>query len=139
MTKDCCTTSNEGNVFCTLPEMDQEGGGDCALTPATSKATSFWSRIREGVMFGIACVTSPCCTPLFVPLALALLAGTPVAVWLATHISWIYGGLTGVSVISFVLGFRWMRQKTASKHIVDTAHESPGQAIFEMRNLQEIH
>src|SRR5258708_6037083 len=35
--------------------------------------------IRGGVMLGIACITSPCCTPLIVPIVLGLLGGTPVA------------------------------------------------------------
>ena len=51
-------------------------------------------------MLGVACVTSPCCTPLFVPLGLALLAGTPAAVWLSANLGWVYGGLTLVSIIS---------------------------------------
>ena len=74
-----------------------------------------WKKIRSGLMFGVACITSPCCTPIIVPIILALLAGTPLAVWLSAYIGWVYGGLTLLSVISLVLGFRWMRQKNASK------------------------
>ncbi len=59
-------------------------------------------------MLGVACITSPCCTPLVVPAMLALLAGTPVAVWLAHNVGWVYGGLTLVSLISLVLGLRWI-------------------------------
>lgn len=68
-------------------------------------------KFRGGVMFAIACLASPCCTPLIVPLVLALLAGTPVAVWMGSHLGWVYGGLTVLSVISFVLAFRWMTKK----------------------------
>lgn len=71
-----------------------------------------WKKFRGGLMLGLACLTSPCCTPLIVPLGLALLSGTPVAAWLTYHTGWIYGGLTLVSAISLVLGIRWMRQKT---------------------------
>ena len=74
-----------------------------------------WQKIRSGVMFVIACVASPCCTPLIVPLGLALLAGTPVAVWASANLGWVYGGLTLLSVVSFVLAFRWLGQKPASK------------------------
>ena len=70
-----------------------------------------WKKIRSGLMFVIACVASPCCTPLIVPLGLALLAGTPVAVWASANLGWVYGGLTLLSIASLVLGLRWMRQK----------------------------
>jgi hypothetical protein len=65
-------------------------------------------------MFGVACLTSPCCTSLIVPLGLALIAGTPVAAWAWHDIGWIYGGLTLVSVISLVLGWRWLGQGTTA-------------------------
>jgi len=71
-----------------------------------------WKKIRSGLMFLIACVASPCCTPLIVPLGLALLAGTPVAVWASAHLGWVYGGLTLLSIVSLVLGFRWLGQKS---------------------------
>jgi hypothetical protein len=51
-----------------------------------------WKKIRSGIMFVIACVASPCCTPLIVPLGLALLAGTPFAIWASAHLGWVYGG-----------------------------------------------
>ncbi|HSK87423.1 MAG TPA: hypothetical protein VK880_03660 [Anaerolineales bacterium] len=78
-----------------------------------------WRKIRSGVMFGIACVASPCCTPLIVPLGLALLAGTPIAVWLSANLGWVYGGSTLLSIISLVLGFRWIGKKSNSRHSVD--------------------
>ena len=76
---------------------------------------TMWKKIRGAVMFGIACITSPCCTPIIVPVAIALLAGTPIAVWLSAYIGWVYGGLTLLSVLSLVLGFRWMGQKAQAK------------------------
>jgi len=69
--------------------------------------------LRGVVMFIVACFTSPCCTPLIVPLVLALLAGTPVALWLTQNVGWVYGGLTIISVISFVLALRWMGKHKA--------------------------
>ena len=74
-----------------------------------------WKKIRSGFMFGIACIASPCCTPLIVPLGLALVAGTPVAVWASAHLGWVYGGLTLVSIVSLVLGLRWLGQKSSAK------------------------
>lgn len=73
-----------------------------------------WKKVRSGVMFGIACITSPCCTPLIVPLILALLAGTPVAVWLGSNIGWVYAGLTLMSVVSLVMGLRWMNRRSSA-------------------------
>jgi hypothetical protein len=72
-----------------------------------------WHEIRSMVMVGIACLTSPCCTPLIVPVLLSLLAGTPLAVWLGANIGWVYGGLTLLSVVSLVMALRW--SKTAPR------------------------
>ena len=88
-----------------------------------------WKKIRSGFMFVIACVASPCCTPLIVPLGLALLAGTPVAVWASANLGWVYGGLTLISIASFVLFFRSMGQKSASKSSTPKATVQPIQEI----------
>jgi hypothetical protein len=90
---------------------------------------TMWKKIRSGLMFGVACITSPCCTPIIVPIALALLAGTPVAVWLSANVGWVYGGLTLLSVVSLVLGFRWMGQKNAFKGSKPKATIQPIQEI----------
>lgn len=82
-----------------------------------------WKKVRSGAMFVVACVTSPCCTPLIVPLGIALLAGTPFALWLSAHLGWVYGGLTIVSAISLVLGLRWMGQKKETKQAVNTEQQ----------------
>ena len=66
---------------------------------------------RRGIAaFLLACFTSPCCTPLIVPLILALLAGSPVALWISQNLGWVYGGLTLVSILSFVLALRWLNR-----------------------------
>ena len=93
-----------------------------------------WKKIRSGLMFGVACITSPCCTPLIVPLGLALLAGTPIALWLSANIGWVYGGLTLVSIASFVLGFRWMGQKTRSKRSLEVEHKTPVKPVHEINH-----
>lgn len=67
-------------------------------------------------MFGIAVIASPCCAPLIVPLILALSAGTPIAIWLSYHTGWVYGGLTLVSIISLVLGLRFVRRHKLPKY-----------------------
>jgi hypothetical protein len=86
---------------------------------------TMWQKIRSGVMFGVACITSPCCTPIIVPIGLALLAGTPVAAWVSANVGWVYGGLTLLSVISLVLGVRWLGQKPTSKGFKPKATAQP--------------
>lgn len=68
-----------------------------------------WHSMHSGILFALACLTSPCCTPLIVPLGLSLLAGTPAALWLTQHGGWVYGVLTGISLLSAVLGLYGMR------------------------------
>jgi hypothetical protein len=121
----CCSTSEEGGAMCVVPqdgkhlEASQRRNTIAAfglqVRPDPLKAEvvgresqSLWMRVRGGVMFGIACITSPCCTPLIVPVILSLLAGTPAAVWLGANLGWVFGGLTLISVMSLVLGWRWM-------------------------------
>jgi len=77
-----------------------------------------WKKIRAAVLFGIACITSPCCTPLIVPVLLALLAGTPAAVWMTHNLGLIYGLLTLISIISLVLALRWMNKRPRSSSTV---------------------
>ena len=69
----------------------------------------FWNKFRGIFMLGLGCLTSPCCTPFVVPLVLTLLGGTPFAVWLALRVGWVYGALTLVSILRFVLAIRWMQ------------------------------
>ena len=88
-----------------------------------------WKKIRSGFMFVVACVASPCCTPIIVPIGLALLAGTPFAVWASTHLGWVYGGLTLLSVASLVMALRWLGQKSASKSMKPKAAIQPIQDI----------
>ncbi|MBK8135582.1 MAG: hypothetical protein IPK52_07065 [Chloroflexi bacterium] len=78
------------------------------LSARIAECKTMWLKIRGGVMFVVACIASPCCTPLIVPIVLAMLAGTPAALWLGQNLGWVFGGLTLLSVVSFVLAFRWM-------------------------------
>lgn len=64
-------------------------------------------------MLGIACAVGPCCTPILVPILLLLIAGTPLAFWINTHLGWVYAGLTLLSAVSFALAFRWLRSRPA--------------------------
>lgn len=130
-----CSTEAESSVpiLWSLPAVNENKNID------SQKITQFnnhqektmWQKIRSGVMFGVACITSPCCTPIIVPIGLALLAGTPVAVWLSANIGWVYGGLTMLSVVSLVLGFRWMGQKSEAKR------KRTAQPLYEINQLQE--
>lgn len=82
-------------------------------------------RLWGMVMFVIACFTSPCCTPLIVPLVITLLAGTPAALWISQHLGWVYGGLTLISIVSFMLALRWMRQRATSRPSMIRASDIP--------------
>ena len=93
---------------------------------------TMWKKIRSAVMFGVACIASPCCTPIIVPIAIALLAGTPIAAWLSAYIGWVYGGLTLLSIVSLVLGFRWMGQKN------ETRRKTSVQSMNKIRASEEI-
>ena len=64
----------------------------------------------------IACLASPCCAPLLVPLVLTLIAGTPVAIWLTSMLGWIYGVLTLVCLLSIFFVFRSFETSRRSSH-----------------------
>lgn len=68
----------------------------------------FWQKIRSSTMFIISFITCPCHLPSTMPLVLALLAGTPLAVWITQQSGWVYGIMTGVFLLSLALGFIWM-------------------------------
>lgn len=98
MKQNSCQTS-EGAVACAV-----DGSCGCAPTSSTiSTPSTWWSKTRPGFMLALACLTSPCCTPLLVPLLLFLLAGSPVALWLTAYVGWVYGALTVVSLLSLGL------------------------------------
>src|SRR5690242_17563441 len=110
MSEHCGSITEDGNAVC-LPgacscssESERKQPVSLPAVPGVKKR-SLWHKIRVGVLFMIACIASPCCTPLIVPLGIALLAGTPVALWMSAHLGWVYGGLTLLSVLSFALGF----------------------------------
>lgn len=81
--------------------------------------------LRGIVAFLVACFTSPCCTPLIVPLLLALLAGSPVALWISQNLGWVYGGLTLVSILSFVLALRWLNKPKSAQPITIHLSNNP--------------
>lgn len=75
----------------------------------------FWQKIRSGTMFVISFITCPCHLPITLPLALALLAGTPLAAWIAQNRGWVYGGMTILFLLSLSLGLVWMKHIDASR------------------------
>jgi hypothetical protein len=75
----------------------------------------FGKKFQAILIFVLGCLTSPCCTPLIVPLGLSLLVGTPAAVWLARNLGWVYGGLTLISIASFVIAFRTIQTSRMHK------------------------
>lgn len=88
-------------------------------------------KIRSAVMLVVACIASPCYTPIIIPIAIALLAGTPVAVWISANLGWVYGGLTLLSIISLILGVRWMSQKSKSRQTTRAGSHSLIGATYE--------
>lgn len=70
------------------------------------QTTSRWRKLRAGLLLGVGCITSPCCTPLLVPLAITLLAGTSLAAVLTRYVGWVYALLTLVSLVTLYLGIR---------------------------------
>jgi hypothetical protein len=102
-----------------------------------------WRKIRSGVLFGVACITSPCCTPLIVPVILSLLAGTPVALWMGQNLGWVFGILTAISILSLVLALRWMGKRNAPVQATPTTIRpsdipviSPGIRIGDRANVE---
>lgn len=118
---ECCST-NEQTTFCVVEASGQRCS--CAESQPVSAPLvvvqpkkqdqdllssghqEFWKNVRSGLLFALACVTSPCCTPVLVPIVLALLAGTPLALWLTQYVGWVYGGLMVVCVVSLVFAVR---------------------------------
>ena len=74
-----------------------------------------WQKIQSGVMFVLFAITCPCYLPIVLPLALALLAGTPAAVWITQNVSWVYGGMTILFPVSLAFGLRRMGQANAAR------------------------
>ena len=76
---------------------------------------NYWQKIRSGVMFVVSFITCPCHLPLTLPPVLVLLAGTPAAVWITQNVSWVYGGMTILFLVSLAFGLRWMGQANAAR------------------------
>ena len=153
MSHHCGTVTEAGNAVCipgacscssekkssepiplsllTVKKGNRAGAGKIVAIDKDQGST-MWKKGRSGVMFGIACIASPCCTPIIVPIVIALLAGTPVALWMSANLGWVYGGLTLLSIISLVLGVRWMRQKSNSRHSVEARSKTGKQYVQEV-------
>lgn len=137
----CGTVTEEGNAVC-IPGScscsQEQTQAEPALEPELVVSQNEiqqpgrWLTVRSGLLFGIACLTSPCCTPLIVPLVLAFLAGTPAALWLSARLGWVYGVLTIVSILSFVLGIRWTLKKQ------DAARRNPNDKPIHL-SMQETN
>lgn len=101
MSEMVCQINAEGRKACTCESCQQSRSEDVRQ-----------NSISGALMFVLGCLTSPCCTPLLIPLLLGLFVGTPFAVWVSANLGLIYGGLTLISVISFTLAYRqWTTKK----------------------------
>lgn len=99
----CCSDDEEGNAICIPTKAENP------------KREGVSQHLRAGALFVVGCITSPCCTPLIVPLIVGALAGTPAALWIGANAGWVYGGLTLISVISFVLAWWQMNRRKSPK------------------------
>jgi hypothetical protein len=109
-------TTQETNS-CTSCSISQNGeAATCNCQSESRQSSHLGENIRNAGLFTIACITSPCCTPLLLPLVLSLFAGTSFAFWLTQHLAWVYGVLSLVSVLSLVLMFR-KTQKPKAKAV----------------------
>lgn len=140
-TASCYGTTEDGAQFCAVPQDGQPTSCGCSSiinqtalpenntkllehvhvqpqSKLTASRNSRMQEIRGGLMFVIACITSPCCTPLIVPVVLALLAGTPAAIWMSANLGLVFGALTLVSIVSFVMGLRWMNKRNKSQPVI---------------------
>jgi predicted MFS family arabinose efflux permease len=84
------------------------------------------SNLKGPSILLLAGLTSPCCAPLIVPVLLALVAGTPAAVWISQHLGWVYGVLTVISLLSLVLAVRWMGRHRSLQPAAGRPSKSPG-------------
>ena len=101
-----CAVSQDGTASCNCASQKQISSIQSEQT-GNSIFQNLWQKSRTLLAFLVACFTNPCCTPLYVPLILSLLAGTPLALWMGQNIGWVYGILTLISLLSFVLALRW--------------------------------
>lgn len=102
-----CAESKHALVSLHLPDR-HPGGRD--VSSAKPNVPSL--PLRSGVLFIVACLTSPCCTPVLVPLGLALLANTPLAFWLPRHLGWVYTALTIICVSSLILALLSLQRRS---------------------------
>jgi hypothetical protein len=116
----CCRVTEDGAQICDVSLHQQGASCGCQTVPVSEvtvvqlqpphRARILWQDVRSGVMFGFACAASPCCTPLIVPAVVALLAGTPLSLWITAHLGWVYGALTLLSAVSLFFALRWLNK-----------------------------
>jgi hypothetical protein len=113
----CCSTTEDGSMVCLMPENGEKPSCQTNLIQAIPIIKEErGEKVRSAIAFTVACITSPCCTPLIVPVLISLAAGSPFALWLGANLGWVYGGLTLVSLLSFVLALRWMNKRKPKKN-----------------------
>ncbi len=113
MSEQSCTTK-DGLSACTPAALSDQACGCSSANQAKQPDKTEPQKsnsVVSAVLLGVACLTSPCCVPLIAPIILGLLAGTQVALWFANNMGWMYAGLTLVSMVSFLLVWRYAFQK----------------------------
>ncbi len=114
MTSEQTCNTKDGLAAC-QPATSSDAG--CGCSSETKQTNNLQPQkpnsVLSAVLVGVACLTSPCCVPLIAPIILGVLAGTPLAIWFASHMAWLYAGLTLVSAVSFFLAWRYATQKSS--------------------------
>jgi hypothetical protein len=107
----CCSTTEDGSMICNRPQ-----NGETASCKQNYEEENM---MRKAGLFLLGCLSSPCCTPLYVPIVLSLFAGTSFALWLSQNLYWVYGILSLISLLSFALILRPMlKPKAKSSNLV---------------------
>ncbi|MBZ0310453.1 MAG: hypothetical protein K8I82_30610 [Anaerolineae bacterium] len=143
MADNCCGITEDGNAFCAVPDGETKSSCNCGSTASQieiqdnigEKNTKGSLSFRSILMFGLACVTSPCCTPLIVPILLSLLAGTPIGLVMTQYTNVIYGVLTVLSVASLILAVRGMLPRKTPKQVSPESQNHPQQNVIELTSI----
>lgn len=78
----CCSTTEDGSAICLVPASGEKSSCACTsntislveiqerhepLKSSEVPVNSIWQKLKVGLLFAFACITSPCCTPIVIP------------------------------------------------------------------------
>lgn len=86
----------------------------------------FWHKIRGYLAVGVGLAACPCHLPLTLPLLLALIGGTALGAWLATHQAILFVVSAGLFVGGLALGLRWLNSRACELRLETVQRERTG-------------